>query len=590
MARRTSGALPTATVRRIALGGVMAALLLLTLNVRQAHATPFAWSGHVTYKSHELYKPQNQTNDMRWQSAFPGHGTVALQSPYTYETLQEPNYTVDEPAYKLVNPDTGCGGQPTTSVGSKFNPNSPATLLAFYQPENGYEGVLQAPPGNIGTKFETTNTFWTVDGQNQCVNEPYTLPFSWVAACPGTSTPDLHAVNLTHVTGECKYSYSDAEFLQEVTMTWDLHILPTADSDNDGVPDIEELETLHTNPINSDTDGDKFLDGKDACPTVSATKGSTNGCPTKKPEFTIIEQPATLIVEPGETGGPVAYETPIARGAEGPIVCSPPSGSTFGLGKSVVTCTAKNTFGSATAKVLIHVDTKVSGCKKEVGAVAAISGAQVLNPDETEYSPHCWHWSRPSRKVFAKTATVGECLKTKVGEEWAYDEARSAATVNGQPGHPAASDRTAITRCASNVSGSGAVYVAPSLWACGDTATVSCTSPIGGSAARMTGVNEHVVSGPAVLLELYNSGGNIPAFFTDWKGSWTSSYGGLVNMFRGSTTADRGDLEAVCEATPDQGHVGVYGGSGDTKVMSATERENRRLAIFAALDKCTTEP
>jgi hypothetical protein len=64
--------------------------------------------------------------------------------------------------------------------------------------------------------------------------------------------------------------------------TWNLHLSPTVDSDGDGIPDVREIETTHTSPINPDTDGDGIPDGTDLCPTVAAP-GSARGCPGPEP-------------------------------------------------------------------------------------------------------------------------------------------------------------------------------------------------------------------------------------------------------------------------------------------------------------------
>ena len=81
--------------------------------------------------------------------------------------------------------------------------------------------------------------------------------------------------------------------------------------------------------------------------------------PTSNRPPVISGVPTDVTVEAtGPDGAPATYTTPTATdvGGTAPVDCSPPSGSTFPLGDTTVTCTARDTAGTtASAQFTVHV-------------------------------------------------------------------------------------------------------------------------------------------------------------------------------------------------------------------------------------------
>jgi hypothetical protein len=100
------------------------------------------------------------------------------------------------------------------------------------------------------------------------------------------------------------------------------------------------------------------------------------------------------------------------------------------------------------------------------------------------------------------------------------------------------------------------------------------------------------------FVELYRSRGNITAFYDEWAAAtaarnWSSTHAGMVNVLAGleSEATMVSYLSRACTETlrVDGRYLGLYGGNDDGSQPRGTDAfADRRSAIFAALDACTT--
>ncbi|GEM_PF-967691 len=106
--------------------------------------------------------------------------------------------------------------------------------------------------------------------------------------------------------------------------------------------------------------------------TVNCTASTGGSCSFT---VTVIQPPCQLTCPPDKTvtislptPTPVPYDNPTAMGLCGTVVCDPPSGSTFPVGTTGVTCTARvgeNTVGSCSFKIIVIVGSASIGKASE---------------------------------------------------------------------------------------------------------------------------------------------------------------------------------------------------------------------------------
>jgi len=69
----------------------------------------------------------------------------------------------------------------------------------------------------------------------------------------------------------------------------------------------------------------------------------------------ILHLPDNIVAEATSAAGAVVTFTATAEGADGPVTCTPPSGSTFALGTTTVNCSATNAAGTSTGSFTVTV-------------------------------------------------------------------------------------------------------------------------------------------------------------------------------------------------------------------------------------------
>src|SRR5207244_4275808 len=69
----------------------------------------------------------------------------------------------------------------------------------------------------------------------------------------------------------------------------------------------------------------------------------------------VLNLPANITAEATSAAGAVVTFTATASGADGPVSCTPASGSTFALGTTTVNCSATNPAGTATGSFTVTV-------------------------------------------------------------------------------------------------------------------------------------------------------------------------------------------------------------------------------------------
>jgi len=113
--------------------------------------------------------------------------------------------------------------------------------------------------------------------------------------------------------------------------------------------------------------------------------GGTNTCvwPFYVNPPPTITCPANIYVFGCSNNSAIVHFNPTATGNTGPVICSPPSGSIFPLGDTIVTCTATNNCGVASCTFKVHVTRvppKIACITKVIGVIGQTPvTARVIN-------------------------------------------------------------------------------------------------------------------------------------------------------------------------------------------------------------------
>ncbi|WP_233595405.1 Ig-like domain-containing protein [Corallococcus sp. CA031C] len=198
-------------------------------NVTATGTSTGATSVTVTFRGTN-YGPIAVDASGNWSQALPG-------------PLTNGSYTVT-----AVAEDAAGNTSPTAT--STFTVNVAAPTVAITAPANG-STVASTSVTVTGTTANATSVTVTFQGTNY---GPIAVDASgsWSQALPGPLANGTYTVTAVSTDGTATSSTASSTFTVDST--------GTADSDNDGLPDVEEA-IIGTDPNNPDTDGDGIPDG-----------------------------------------------------------------------------------------------------------------------------------------------------------------------------------------------------------------------------------------------------------------------------------------------------------------------------------------
>ena len=199
----------------------------------------------------------------------------------------------------------------------------------------------------------------------------------------------------------------------------------------------------------------------------------------------IVQQPQPTIDCPinmtvtatTSTGGVVTYPTPTAtNGAT--VTCTPPSGSTFPIGTTTVTCTATNSAGSASCQFTVTLTPPVQkptiDCPINMNVTATTStGGVVTYPTPTATNGATVTCTPPSGSTFPIGTTTVTCTATN-----SAGSASCQFTVTLTPAVQKPTIDCPINMTVTATTSTGGVVTYPTPTATNG-ATVTCTPPSG---------------------------------------------------------------------------------------------------------------
>jgi beta-glucosidase len=207
----------------------------------------------------------------------------------------------------------------------------------------------------------------------------------------------------------------------------------------------------------------------------------------------VYDVPTDRVVGSNDPAGTqVFFPSPLAIDAFDPdptVTCMPPSGSTFPIGTTVVTCNATDQMGlDATASFLITVhpggpfliqvpNDAVVDATSGAGAVVDFAPPQALDPTDPDPSVTC---TPPSGSTFPIGTTVVTCNATDQSGQVAVSSFR--ITVRDSDGIVLFNDPTDAIVSATGLAGSVVAFAPPQVFDPFDDQTTLTCSPPSGSA------------------------------------------------------------------------------------------------------------
>jgi hypothetical protein len=183
------------------------------------------------------------------------NGTIALRGDPTEDAFSIP-YTVSGLSFKQTSPSS-CGTIETIGTNGRFI-GAPDIFRVQYAPSGAYQGSIDF--GSAYANLDETEHNFGLNGNGECVQETNTYPAESIPVACEPSTEHEAVADLSHISGSCTEEAATAQSEYRSTILWDLTLSPSADSDSDGLSDLEELDRYHTDPVSSDTDGDGYPD------------------------------------------------------------------------------------------------------------------------------------------------------------------------------------------------------------------------------------------------------------------------------------------------------------------------------------------
>ncbi|MBS1788129.1 MAG: HYR domain-containing protein [Acidobacteria bacterium] len=218
--------------------------------------------------------------------------------------------------------------------------------------------------------------------------------------------------------------------------------------------------------------------------TVSCVASNSAGFVTCSFEVIVQQQPPTItcpinmtVTATTSTGGVVTYPTPTAtNGAT--VTCTPPSGSTFPIGTTTVTCTATNSAGSAACQFTVTLTPPVGSpmidCPINMTVTATTStGGVVTYPTPTATNGATVTCMPPSGSTFPIGTTTVTCTATN-----SAGSASCQFTVTLTPATQPPTITCPINMTVTATTSTGGVVTYPTPTATNG-ATVTCTPPSG---------------------------------------------------------------------------------------------------------------
>jgi hypothetical protein len=341
--------------------------------------------------------------------------------------------------------DLCAGALPVTTSGS-VNVNLVGSYTLHY--------TATDPSGNVGSTTRTVNVVDTIPPVLTLLGtNPMTIQCDSAFVDPGATASDTCAGNLTGaivVTGivnanaagsyTLTYSVSDGYNLTSLTRT--VLVVDTTPPSIVCPADITVPNATGPVPVTytvtaTDTcssvavtcnpaSGSLFPIGSTVV-KCSATDGAGN-IATCNFKVTVrqalsVTCPANVVVgtDPGKCSAVVKYRVPSASNTKAAVGCSPPSGSTFAKGTTLVTCTATDSSGDvATCGFTVTVQDKqvpVMTCPSNITATASKPNCTaVVNFPLPNATDNCGVGSvsctPPSGSTFPKGKTAVACLAT----------------------------------------------------------------------------------------------------------------------------------------------------------------------------------
>ena len=285
----------------------------------------------------------------------------------------------------------------------------------------------------------------------------------------------------TNSSGE--FYFNDANVATRVLpdMAYDIAI-ETAQSALNGFTLTKENQD---NSQNGDSrDSDAVISGVDAVVRlITGSAGASNhtfdiGFIQPGGPLTITCPPnvtATITVT-GATSAVVSYPTPTTTGGATNVTCTPPSGSTFQLGTTTVSCVASNAVGFVTCSfsVIVQQQTPAITCPINMTVTATTStGGVVTYPTPTATNGATVTCVPPSGSTFPIGTTTVTCTATNSAGS---DSCQFIVTLTPATQPPAITCPINMTVTATTSTGGVVTYPTPTAT---NGATVTCTPPSG---------------------------------------------------------------------------------------------------------------